>query len=477
MMKYFIHVLLWLILSISVKGQTSDMVCNLGFKFEISKNSNWGEGEPVITEIYHGSPAEYAGLQVNDIILEVNGKGTYLKPYNTIMSWFGEKDADMSLSVRNFKTTFKNYIIEKDCRLKNAINESQLAPVFSFYSIEDVQDRKFIIPVTTKENEEVDFFNYRTYDFTSPDAATYEYDQRINAIFDRVLSEMGLTRDTEDPDFIIETYYSYKNNPLFKTNSSTYGSYQSVWRFDVRNKRMVKIPVYSPSEPIRVDDVAYYLNFGYRFYDRKFVTPGKRILVWESDVNEKLNANYGLLDYLEMNLPLILKKFPYSGNPNFATYHVKFIRYNYTGISYDMDDLKTVVAVAPGSPAALVGIRPGDIVIKVQDQSFNHDARSLSQTYRRFIAETMQFRDENTKYTDANGFQEAMFWDITHYYNIAKEVNKKRYRSAFAYLFNFNQYVDWTTPAAITFQIDRDGENVDYIIKPTINEHAYILVH
>src|SRR5690606_18189473 len=101
--------------------------------FKISNNPNWGNNEPVVTEVTPGSPAEKAGLKTNDIILEVNGNGTYLKPSHTIMSWFMEKSSDMSISIRNFEASFKPMHIAKDCRPRNGLSEAQLAPVFSFY--------------------------------------------------------------------------------------------------------------------------------------------------------------------------------------------------------------------------------------------------------------------------------------------------------------------------------------------------------
>ncbi len=293
----------------------------------------------------------------------------------------------------------------------------------------------------------------------------------------RALSELGLKRDREDPDFIIQTFYGYQNNPMFKTDSPTRGTYSGTWRFDTRNNRMVKIPVYDPTQPIRIDDVMYDLEFGYRFYDRKFTEPGKPMLVWESEVKEKLSDNYGLLEYLEMNLPLILRKFPNPGNLEKATYHVKYSRYNYTGINYDLNDLKTIVSIDAGSPAARAGVKAGDVVVKVQDQSFNHDAKSLTASYRRFIAETMKYRDQTTKYTDSNGFQNAMYWDITHYSDVAKEINdKKRYKSGFSYLFNFNQYIDWNTPNTLNFEVERNGEKLVFEIKPIMARHSQVSV-
>lgn len=476
-MKRILSTLIIILISVAVFSQDDQTTCNLGFSYKISNNPNWGNNEPVVTEVTPGSPAEKAGLKVNDIILEVNGNGTYLKPSHTIMSWFMEKPSDMSISIRNFESSFKSMNIAKDCRHKFGLSEAQLAPVFSFYSLEDVQDRRFIIPIKTSTNPDADFFNYRTYDFAPSDENSRMFDERINSIFNRVLSQFGLKRDTQDPDFIIQTYYSYQNNPIFKTNSPTRGTYPATWRFDTRNSRMVKIPVYDPALPVKVDDVMYHLEFGYRFYDRKFTEPGKPMLVFESEVKEQLSDNYSLLDYLEMNLPLILRKFPNSGNPEKATYHIKHLRYNYTGISYNLNDLKTVVAVDAGSPAALAGIRPGDIVLKVQNHSFNHDIKSLTESYRRFIAETMKYRDSATKYTDANGFQNAMYWDITHYNNVAKEINdKKRYKSGFSYLFNFNQYIDWNTPGIINFEVERDRERLEFEVKPTVINRSQILL-
>lgn len=459
-------------------AQNSDITCSLGFTFEISEDRTWGYKEPVIVEITPGSPAEKAGLKLNDILLSVNQNGTYLKSYQTVMSWFNQNPHSMRLAIRNFEHAFKEITVEKDCRHVNAISEAQLAPVFSFYSLEDVQTRRFLIPVKTTVNEKALFHNYRTFAFSPSDESTRNLDERINAIFIRALGEVGLQYDPVDPDFIIQTYYSYENNPMFKSDSPTYGSYQPVWRFDTRSNRMVKIPVYDPSEPVRVDDIAYNLEFGYRFYDRRFIEAGDMMLIWEGEVQERLNSHYDLVDYLEMNLPLLLKKFPNCGNRSFGTYQVNYQKYNYTGIGYNMNDLKTVISVDPGSPAARAGIAPGDVVVNIQGQDFDHTSQSLTEGYRRFIAETMNLRDKNTRYTDSNGFKECMFWDISHYNAVSTAIaNNRRYKSAFSYLFNFNQYIDWSTPVSISIIVLRDGNELNFAVRPEITISSHILVY
>ena len=480
MMKRIISVIFFIILFFTGKSyaQDSAITCSLGFTFEISEDRSWGYKEPVIVDITPGSPAEKAGLNINDIILSVNHNGTYLKSYQTIMSWFNQDPDKMMLAIRNFRHAFKEYTIYKDCRHSDAIREAQLAPVFAFYSLEDVQTRRFVVPVKTTVNENALFHNYSAFSFVTSDESTRQLDERINAIFIRALAEVGLQYDPGDPDFIIQTYYSYESNPMYKPDSPTYGSYQPVWRFDTRSNRMLKLPLYNPSEAVRVDDIAYNLEFGYRFYDRKFVEAGEMIQIWESEVQERLSSQYSLVDYLEMNLPLLLKKFPNVGNKSFGTYNVNYQKYNYTGIGYNMGDLKTVASVDPGSPAARAGILPGDVVINIQGQDFDHTSQSLTEGYRRFIAETMNLRDKSTRYTDSNGFKECMFWDVSKYNAVSTAIsNNRRYKSAFSYLFNFNQYVDWTTPVSINIIVLRDGNEMNFAVTPQITVSSHMLVY
>ena len=475
-MKRIFYFLILLLISVAVYAQNSQQTCNLGFSFEISKNKNWGHNEPVVVDIVPGSPAERAGLKLNDILLEINGHGTYLQSYQTMMSWFSENGSKMNLSVRNFKSTFKRMSFDMDCRHKNAISEDQLALVYAFYSLEDVQNRRFVIPVKSKSNPEAIFSNYRTYDFAKETKGPTALDTQIYAIFERALKERGLTRSEENPDVIIQTFYSYENNPLYKANSQTKDTYQQTWRYDTRNNRVVKVPIYSPTEGVRVDDIAYNLTFGYKIYDRKFLNPGELSPIWESEVAERLSEHYPLDAYLELNLPLILLKFPYPQNTAYSTYEIDYVKYNYTGINYNINDLRTVVSVDPVSPAAIAGIRAGDVITKIGDKDFKYSSDELTKGYRRFISETMPLRDKKTRYTDINGFKDCMYWDISNYFEIAKAINDKSNRAVFSYLFNFNQYIDWSTPTAIEIQLKRDGETISFKVKPEILTSSNIKV-
>ena len=474
-MSRIVSIIILSFLILQINAQTSSTVCRAGFAFEISNNPNWGNGEPVIINITPGSPAERAGLKLNDIILEVNRQGTYLKPHHTIKAWMLDNDeSDIEISIRNLETDFRTIRIEKDCRSRNGIDESKLAPVFAFYSLEDVQNRTFHIPMKITTNENAVFSDYRTFDFAPVEDGTPAIDARISAIFERMLRERGLKRDQNDPDFIIQTFYSYQSNPSFNDNPSNTKNDIPHWRFDIKNNKMVKLPLFSPTEVVKDSDVPYFLEFGYRFYDRKFVEPGEMIQIWECEVKERVKSNYGLENYLETNLPLILLKYPYPGNMNLATYEVNFLQYNYTGLNYDIDNISRVAYVDANSPAANAGIKSGDIIKNIQGVKMSNNLKALTNSYRLFINETMSYRNPNTRYTDTNGYKDCMFWEVSEYNQVAKTLGKKSYQTAFSYLFNFNQYIDWNTPSTLSIDIERNRDKLNFDVKPEVYKSAHI---
>ena len=476
-MQRIISFIVLSLLVLHVSAQSSSTVCRAGFAFEISNNPNWGNGEPVIINITPGSPAERAGLKLNDIILEINQNGTYLKSHQILKSWLLDNDkSDIEISIRNLETDFKTIRFKKECGSREGIDESKLAPVFAFYSLEDVQNRTFHIPMKITTNPKSVFSDYKTFDFAPADDGTPEIDARISAIFERMLKERGLKRDKNDPDIIIQTFYNYQSNPAFEPNSLTPVRDEANWRFDIKNNKMVKLPLFSPTEVVKTQQVPFFLEFGYRFYDRKYVEPGQMALIWECEVKERVKSNYGLENYLEINLPLILLKYPYPGNMNLGTYEVNFLQYNYTGLSYDIKDLSRVAFVDANSPAAKAGIKIGDNIKSIEGIKLNNNLKNLTTSYRRFIVETMNLRNPNTRYTDTNGYQDCMFWEVGEYNQVAKTLNKKSFQTAFSYLFNFNQYIDWNTPTNISFDIERNRESLRFEVKPEVYKSAHISV-
>lgn len=136
-MKRLCFILFYLVLfGFSLNAQGYDKNCYYGITFDISKNPNWGFGELVITDVEPNSPADKAGIKVNDIIMEINGKATYLRDNQTIASWlFDEPEPKVKFTIRNMSSYFKEYELNRLCVNVNSVSEKQLSEIYQFYSL------------------------------------------------------------------------------------------------------------------------------------------------------------------------------------------------------------------------------------------------------------------------------------------------------------------------------------------------------
>jgi hypothetical protein len=125
------------------------------------------------------------------------------------------------------------------------------------------------------------------------------------------------------------------------------------------------------------------------------------------------------------------------------------------------------VGVDPASPAYEAGIRPHDVIEKIENKRMDHSAQEFTAAYHQFIASTIKYRDKGTRFTDANGFTECMFWDGSKSPQINKAFNDdKHYMTAFSYLFFFEPYINQSGSTSCTFDVRRNGEKVQVVLRP-----------
>ena len=454
MKKFFFICLFLSAFSIHLKSQSYDKNCYFGFTFEISKNTNWGYGELVITRVEPDSPAEKTGINVGDIIMEINGKATYLRDNQTIANWLFEDmyAPTVNFTIRNMNTYFKEYTLYRECIAINSVSEFQLSDIFSFYSLENTHQRIFSLPLHVEPNKDVDYTDYHTYDFYTSDKNVPAIDAHISALLEKELTAKGLVRDTNDPDIVVQAYYSYGPNPKFTGLNST-GRARGIWRYDSEKQQMVLLPIFNANDPDVDKNGQYIVEYGFSLYDRKYINAGKLTQIWDCNIKDYLSSSFSLSDYVKLHTPLMLKQFPYTTQKTEAKYQIDFNRYNYTGIHFDADDLITVKDVDIDSPAYKAGIRAGYIIEKINNKKVEHTKENLSDAYKRFISETMVYRDQATKFTNAQGYTDCMYWHPAHYPEIAKEFSKPEYKTYFSYLYEFEKYVNNNSKA----------ENIVYI--------------
>jgi len=464
MRKVFLFVFI-VCMCASARAQQGDMRCRLGFSYEFSKNKNWGMDKPVIMKVYPNSPAEVAGIRQHDIIEQINDllvEDITMDDVDSLLT--ATEDNDIVLTVRSFADSARRVPLTKECYSNLALTESQLATAFSMYSVEDTHDRLFICPFVTSITEgNDDFSQFKTFDFAvSEDTVISNIENVVNETIKTALIQKGLRHDELDPDIMIHTYYSFGKNPRFRNRSKAAEEQLPVFRYDITRDKITKFPFYDAATP--ESEAEYLLQLGIRLIDRKVIR--ERVL-WECEANEMMSAPYSLEEYSAIHIPLMCMQFPYVKYTRNAQFILTKKAYNYTGVNYNIDRINEVVSVDFGSPAHEAGIMPRDIIERIDEKRMDRPAAVFTAAYRQFITNTMKYRDEETRFTDANGFTRRMFWDTFQYNQIAKAFARSKYMTGFSYLYAFRPFVNPLRSSSCTFDILRGDERIQIVVRPT----------
>ena len=416
-------------------------------------------------KVYQISPAEKAGIRQNDIIEQINDFKISELSLDDVDSLLTSSESyEIRLVIRNFSEQSKSILITKECLSSDAFTESRLADAFSMYSVENTHDRLFVCPFTTTvTRDEVDFSEFTSFDFAPlEDATIANIESIINETLKEELIKKGLRYNTLNPDFIITTYYTFDKNPNFRRRSRETENQGPAIRYDISRDRITQFPFHDFSTP--ESESEYILQLGVRFIDRKYVQG--RVL-WECVANELMRAPFAIIEYATIHLPLMCMQFPYVKYNRNAQFILTKKAYNYTGINYSIYKINEVVEVDFDSPAYEAGIRPGDIIEKIENKRMDYSVEEFTGAYRTFITKTIPYRDTKSRFTNADGFQNCMFWDTFKYKQIAKTLKNTKYKTAFAYLYAFAPYVNPERSTFCTFNIRRNGEKLTIMVRPT----------
>lgn len=475
-MKRLILSTLLILVTLSLSAQPkSGTVCRLGFAYDISKSSNWGTNRPVITGVSPYSPAEQAGLKPADIIEAIDGLNTKDIPAEEIPQLLNRAGKnEVILTIGNLSQPSKQVMVKKECKKVNAISEGQLATAFAMYSLETTNERLFTCPFKYTTMNDVDFATFKTYAFTVPDENNKKLENTINECIGKELTKKGLQPSSENPDLLIQTFYFFDKNPNYKginkvaVNDATY-------RYNAISGKMQKYPFLSISAAEAEGE--YLLQLGFRFIDRRSSQRENIRVIWECEANELLSEAFKIEEYARTFIPLMCMQYPYVKYARNVEYKANFKTYNYTGINYNIDQMNNVVEVDRNAPAYAAGIRPRDVIEKIDNLKMDYTSDEFSAGYRYFITSTMQYRDPKTLFTDANGFKRCMFWNTFDYPKIADKIKDKECKATFSYLYGFAPYINSSESNTCTFEIKRGKDKFNVIIRPTIRSEVTVLVN
>jgi hypothetical protein len=442
--------------------------CRHGFAFEISAQKSWGYDKPVVLSVTPNSSADANGIEVHDIIEEIDGKNTEGQTVETIIRWLQNSQEEQStLTISNLKETAKTVVLTKRCIPANALTEKDLAGVYSFYSLEDSKNQVFTCPFITNAASGINFKAYKTFGFAPVDEKNRDLEDAINTTIRTSLEKKGLKYAQNNPDLIVNTHYYYNQNLNYRKNDNS-DKLPTEIRYDFAARKMVSLPIYY-NPLIHPNQAEYLLNIGIRLIDRKLSAGNELVVVWECEANEFIRSgSYTLDKYAAFHIPLMFMQYPYIQSNVTAKFHYSHLRYNYTGINYNMDNLKEIIQIDRLSPASEADLQTGDKIVYINGLKINNNPKSADNEYKQFIFKTMNLRDPKTQYTNADGFTKCMFWDKFRYAEINREFLKTDYHTTFSYLFYFEPYINLSGTNIITFLVERGRQKIEVKIKPLI---------
>lgn len=471
MKRIFLTILLLFAFLAGYAQNRNAAICRLGFTYDISRSNNWGTGKPVITRVIPYSSAELAGVKQDDIIEAIDGiETTEVSPeeIGQLLNPAGKNE--VILTIGNLSVPRKQVMVKKDCKKVNSITEDQLASAFSMYSQETTSERTFTCPFKTVVTpDSVSFAKFKTFAFAAIDENNRKLETAINDCIEKELTKKGLALDTAEPDILIQTFYFFDKNPNFKGTNVVMIEKEPTFRYNPIHSKMETFPFLGSS--VAEAEAEYLLQFGFRMIDQAFV-PGR--ILWECEANELMEDSYKLEEYARIHVPLMLLQYPFVKYGRNVQYKVNQKTYNYTGISYDIDRLELVTDVDRNSPAYASGLRPRDVIERINGNKMNYSAEEFTTGYKNFISKTMKYRDPQTRFTDANGFKRCMFWDTFKYPQIADALQKPANIGAFSYLYYYAPYINPAGNNACTFEIKRGKNKMEIIVRPTIRRETTV---
>ncbi len=477
-MKQILFIITILCCFITTKAQ--DVSCRYGFSYEISNDPHWGKDKPVITSIYPNSPAEKAGIKPYDIIEEVEGVPITENVLDDIYLFLNPEGKEIvELTIKNISEGPRKIKIKKECKSIYSLSEEQLATAFAMYAVEYTHERLFSCPfITTQTKDPVDFTVFKSFDFFGGSDNQPEMAKKINELIKKELMNRGLKHDPVNPDLLVQIYYSFNKNPNYKPKAATKKTtnekeeeYGVVYRYDVTRDRMAKLP-FLPPGTIETE-AEYILKLGFRLEDRK-LERGR--IIWECEANELLNESYSLADFAFIHIPLMSMQYPYMKYGRNVQYRLSKKKYNYTGINYNIENISEVASVDPYSPAAKAGVMPFDQIDAIENKRMDRTSQQFTSAYRQFLVNTLKLRNEDTRFVDANGFPDCMYWDELKYPQVVKAFNDKKNLAAFSYLFKYAPFINPSGNNTCSFKLRRNKDKLEYIVRPEIRSEITLVV-
>lgn len=440
--------------------------CDVGLKYQISYQPNWGDSHAVVVEVVPGAPADLAGLRTWDIIRTINGQSTREMTEEEINSTLLDPaQGTIELVVANFGYPERKLSLRKKCIPVAALSEEDLAQAFAQYSVEDVVSRRFNMPFRYQSPVKVDFLKYRTFSISIKGTLMDPVERELK----QVMEQKGLRYLQKGGDLTIVVSHSLERNPEYRegTESGTEKDFHN-YRVNSKSGEIQDFPFLSLNAPHFFG--VYRLRMGVDIYDT--ATQEK---IWSVVAEERLNEGFSTTNYAGAFMPLMMANFPFMNYILNPTYILHKNSHRSIGIYQDSRDLRLVLWVDKDSPADRAGIRPGDRIVTINGLPLDSSVERMTEAYHSFLKKSLEYRNDETIFPSVEGFQQNMFWKINKYLQVAELMQMPKYLGAFSYLFSHRTYVNSPIIKQIVVELERkDGRRDALLVAPDMVRKDYV---
>lgn len=362
-MKNLLLVILVYLLNITVcvSQEEGSSTGGIGCMLQVSSDNQFIK----VNKVIQGSPADMAGLKAGDHIIGIDGVNLR-EIRNPVSRIRGVPGTYVKLTLNRYG---KESPFEKDvprisvslAKGSNYITEGELTT--RIYTNDYSEHRQMVqSSMAVLDDDNINIFNYRSYDFEYTSAQDPLLEKELFKELADQLNTRGLRRSQNNPDIlIVMSFYSgskeHYNPPqqIISTRISTV--YDWYWGF-------VPIPITESTIQQGYTEVTYLYTISLKFLDAHKIGQSKLPpVIWSGSVSQASKTKSNLVDKSGDLFALLLYQFPTVWIPN-SEYYL-FLHYTYTGIIYDLNNMRTVADVIPGSPAANAGIQKGDEILNI----------------------------------------------------------------------------------------------------------------
>ncbi len=318
-----------------------------------------------ISKVFQGSPADFAGLKAGDYIYAIDGINVkYIM--NPISHITGAPGTFVKLNVGRYGN--RNSVDVNVARIaidfsdnSNYVTEGEL---MSRIHTEDFTSHDNMVhsSMAVLDDEDIDIFKYKTYDFDLTSVNDPLLEKEIFKELGSLLDAKGMIRSQNNPDIlIVMNFYSGQKEQyvppqqIISTHVKTL--YNWYWGF-------VPMPITESNTKEGYTDITYLTSISLKFLDAHEIGKSKLPpVIWSGSISQASKTKTAIIDQCGDLFSVLLWQFPTVWFPNSEFYYL--LHYTYTGIIYNLNDMRTIAEVIPGSPAANAGIQKGDKILKI----------------------------------------------------------------------------------------------------------------